>query len=277
MTDIERDFKEAIFDAGEVEINFAEGPDNGPPVLLIHGIGGFWHQFLSVCELIYDRWHVYAVDLRGHGKSGHTTTGYDFTDYPRDVVALVQEILGAPPVIWRTSLGAPTTLGVAVEIPDLVSAAILEDPPMMIEASPATSQLRPNFLRTHDLIVQQPPDDEVLAVLREIGPGDTEEGYQRRLQAIRRNDPAIYDRIVEGRGSPKWDPEAVLSAMTPPTLLMQADPEVGAAVQDEHAETAMGLLRNAQLEKFPGVGHGIHAAVPQQTVDLVERFVSERA
>ena len=277
MAGSESELREARFDAGEVEINYAEGPDNGPPILLIHGIGSMWQNFLDVYELIHDRWHVYAVDLRGHGKSGHTTTGYDFTDYPRDVVALVQEIIGVPTVIWGHSLGAIATMGVAVEIPKLIPAAILEDPPMMIEGSPAMSQFRPNFLRTHDLIVQQPPDDDILDVLREIGPGDTEEGYQRRLQAIRSNDPTIYNRIVEGRGSPKWDPEAVLSAMTPPTLLMQADPEVGAAVQDEHAEKAVELLKNAEHVKFPGVGHGFHAAVPQQTVDLMERFVSERA
>jgi pimeloyl-ACP methyl ester carboxylesterase len=276
MAGIESELKEAGFDAGEVGINYAEGPDNGPPILLIHGIGGMWQHFLDVYELIHDRWHVYAVDLRGHGKSGHTDTGYDFTDYPRDIVAFVSQVISKPTVIWGHSLGAITAMGVAVEIPDLVSAAILEDPPMMIVGSPAMSPFRDRFIRTHELMLEQPPDDEVLAVLREIGPGQPEEAYRRRLMAVRSSDPAIYIRVVEGRPSPDWDPEATLAAISSPTLLMQADPEAGAAVLDEHAERAMGILQDAEHVKFPGVGHGIHATVTQETVDLMERFVRER-
>ncbi len=277
MAGISSDVREAKFDAGAVEINYAEGPGNGAPILLIHGIGGAWQDFLDVYELIRDRWHVYAVDLRGHGKSGHTDSGYDFTDYPRDVVSFVSGVIAGPTVIWGHSLGAITTMGVAAEIPDLVSAAILEDPPMMIMGSPAMSPFRERFVRIHELMLEQPADDEVIAVLREIGPGQPEEAYQRRLLAVRSNDPAIYNRVVEGRRSPDWDPESTLAAITSPTLLMQADPDFGAAVLDEHAETAMKILPNAQHVKFPGVGHGIHATVTQETVDVMELFVRERA
>ena len=276
MTAINSDLKEAKFDAGEVEINYAEGPGNGPPILLIHGIGGMWQNFLDVYELIHDRWHVFAVDLRGHGKSGHSDTGYDFTDYPRDIVAFVSQVISKPTVIWGHSLGAITTMTVAAEIPELVSAAILEDPPMMIVDSPAMSPFRERFIQIHRLMVEQPPDDEVMAVLREIGPGQAEEAYQRRLSSIRNSDPAIYNRVVEGRVGPGWDPEAILAAITSPTLLMQADPDVGAALLDEHAETAMKILPNAEHVKFPGVGHGIHATVTRETVDVMELFVRER-
>ena len=277
MAGISSDVREAKFDAGAVEINYAEGPGNGAPILLIHGIGGTWQDFLDVYELIRDRWHVYAVDLRGHGKSGHTDSGYDFTDYPRDVVSFVSGVIARPTVIWGHSLGAITTMGVAAEIPDLVSAAILEDPPMMIMGSPAMSPFRERFVRIQELMLEQPADDEVIAVLREIGPGQPEEAYQRRLLAIRSNDPAIYNRVVEGRRRPDWDPESTLAAITSPTLLMQADPDFGAAVLDEHAETAMKILPNAEHVKFPGVGHGIHATVTRETVDAMERFVRERA
>ena len=217
MAGIESELKEARFDAGEVEINYAEGPDNGPPILLIHGIGGMWQNFLDVYDLIHDRWHVFAIDLRGHGKSGHTDAGYDFTDYPSDVALFVSEVIAQPTVIWGHSLGAITTMGVAGKIPDLVSAAILEDPPMMIVDSPAMSSFRDRFIRTHELMLEQPPDDELVAILRELQPGGPEELYQRRLLAVRSNDPAIYDRVIEGKRGPGWDPEATLAAITSPT------------------------------------------------------------
>ncbi|MCH7733772.1 MAG: alpha/beta hydrolase [Chloroflexi bacterium] len=277
MAGIESELKEARFDAGEVEINYAEGPDNGPPILLIHGIGGMWQNFLDVYDLIHDRWHVFAIDLRGHGKSGHTDAGYDFTDYPSDVVPFISEEITQPTVIWGHSLGAITAMGVAAKIPDLVSAAILEDPPMMIQGESSHRTAVERFRRIHEIMLAQPPDDELLSILRDMDPDRPEEHYQSRMMAIRSNDPAIYYRVVEGSAGPGWDPEAVLARVTSPTLLMQADPDFGAAVLDQHAEKAMGILSNAEHVKFPGVGHSIHAAVTQETVDVMERFVRERA
>ena len=202
MAGIEGELKEANFDAGAVEINYAEGPGNGPPILLIHGIGGTWQNFLDVYELIRDRWHVYAVDLRGHGKSGHTDTGYDFTDYPRDIVAFVSQVISEPTVIWGHSLGAITTMGVAGKIPDLVSAAILEDPPMMIHNDSSHRPAVDRFRRIHEIMLAQPPDDDLLSILRDLDPERPEEHYQRRMMAIRSKDPAIYNRAVEGELGP---------------------------------------------------------------------------
>jgi pimeloyl-ACP methyl ester carboxylesterase len=39
---------EKSFDTGEAVLNYAEGPDNGPPILLIHGITGNWRGFLPI-------------------------------------------------------------------------------------------------------------------------------------------------------------------------------------------------------------------------------------
>ena len=68
--------------------------------------------------------------------------------------------------------------------------------------------------------------------------------------------------------------DSILSAIKAPTLLMQADPEVGAAVLDEHALRAMKLLSNARHIKYEGIGHGIHAALPEKTVADMEAFVA---
>ena len=64
---------ERRFDTGEVVLNYAKGPNNGPPILLIHGITSNWRNFLPIMPSITMRWHVYAIDLRGHGKSEHKT------------------------------------------------------------------------------------------------------------------------------------------------------------------------------------------------------------
>ena len=266
---------EQKYDGGDVTLNYAIGMNSGPPIILIHGLGGMMQEFLNVYELLKVRWRVTLVDLRGHGKSTWTTGGYKFDSYHSDIVGLMLEVISGPAVVWGHSLGAITAMNIAAEAPDQVSAVILEDPPMMISSDPSHSPFLASFKATQDLMRSNASDDEVLATLRERAPDLKNEALERQLYRIKMNDPEIYTAPVTGRQKESWDADSVLSAIKAPTLLMQADPEVGAAVLDEHALRAMKLLSNARHIKYEGIGHGIHAALPQKTVADVEAFVAE--
>ncbi|MFY9662418.1 MAG: alpha/beta fold hydrolase, partial [Terriglobales bacterium] len=71
---------ERTFDIGEgqlaVRLNYAEGPAAGPPLVLLHGLGRRWQVFLPLIPALSMRWHIFAVDLRGHGKSSRVSRGY---------------------------------------------------------------------------------------------------------------------------------------------------------------------------------------------------------
>src|ERR1700691_217022 len=72
---------ERTFDTDEVRLNYAEGPANGPPLVLIHGLGRRWQVFLPIIPALSLRWHIFAPDLRGHGKSSHVARGYHGPQY----------------------------------------------------------------------------------------------------------------------------------------------------------------------------------------------------
>jgi pimeloyl-ACP methyl ester carboxylesterase len=61
---------EKFFDTGEVVLNYAEGPDNGHPLLLLHGWTDRWQDVLPIIPTLSMKWHIYALNFRGHGKSG---------------------------------------------------------------------------------------------------------------------------------------------------------------------------------------------------------------
>src|SRR4030067_1162142 len=92
---------EKKFNTGEAILNYAEGPDAGPPLVFLHGLSDRWQFFLPVLTSLSNRWHVYAVDFRGHGSSSHTPP-YRYIDHIQDITAFTENIAEMPMSIpWR--------------------------------------------------------------------------------------------------------------------------------------------------------------------------------
>ena len=70
------EIQEQTFDTGIVTINYAEGPPSGPPLILLHGGSARWQNSESAIQELAPRWHVYAPDFRGHGRSGRVPGSY---------------------------------------------------------------------------------------------------------------------------------------------------------------------------------------------------------
>ena len=107
--------EEKTFDAGEVRLNYAEGQDNGPPLVLLHGLGRRWQVFLPLIPSLVLRWQVYALDLRGHGKSAHVPHGYRGTQYSADVTQFLREKVKEPTVLLGHSLGGMVAMWIAAQ------------------------------------------------------------------------------------------------------------------------------------------------------------------
>jgi pimeloyl-ACP methyl ester carboxylesterase len=126
---------EMSFDTGEVLLNYAEGPDNGPPVLFIHGISGRWQYWYPILTQLSMRWHVYAVDLRGHGNSEWKTGHYTLEDYRRDIVSFIEKVVKKPVTLVGHSLGAMISTVLAASHPENIVGVVLGDPPCNFDES----------------------------------------------------------------------------------------------------------------------------------------------
>ncbi len=82
--------EEHTFDTGTVAINYAEGPPSGLPLVLLHGGGASWHSLLTVIPDFIHTWHIYALDFRGHGRSGRVPGAYRWVDYVQDTTAFLR-------------------------------------------------------------------------------------------------------------------------------------------------------------------------------------------
>ena len=95
---------EKTFNTGTIDIHYAEGPENGPAVVLLHGGSANWQYCRGLIEVLGVHWHVFAPDLRGHGKSGRVPWGYSVRAFAEDIGAFLQQVSG-PAALFGHSLG----------------------------------------------------------------------------------------------------------------------------------------------------------------------------
>src|SRR5437868_4587741 len=103
-------FKERFFQADEIAIHYAEGPPNGPPLVLLHGLARDWKSFSTLLPELAAHFHLFALDLRGHGKSGRSGRKYRITDYVLDVSAFMRSELRSGAARFGHSSGGVVAL-----------------------------------------------------------------------------------------------------------------------------------------------------------------------
>ena len=69
-TYVEHGYQEQLFDTGEVQLNYAiAGEDDTPALLLVPGQTESWWGYEAAMDRLKDHFQVFAVDLRGQGRS----------------------------------------------------------------------------------------------------------------------------------------------------------------------------------------------------------------
>jgi len=109
------------------------GPQNGPPVLLLHGGGQTRHAWEKTANRLADAgYRAIYPDQRGHGDSAwHEEGHYAFIDYAADLAVLLRAIIaegGSRPVVVGASLGGfAAILSEGDLAPGLMRALVLVD------------------------------------------------------------------------------------------------------------------------------------------------------
>ena len=105
---------------------------SGPPVVMLHGLFGnlaTWY-FTAGTELA-PRYRVITYDLRGHGRSDRTPSGYDVASMARDLEAVVGQLASQDEVtLVGHSYGGVIALAFALRHPKRVRKLVLVDAPL---------------------------------------------------------------------------------------------------------------------------------------------------
>src|SRR5688572_13846692 len=88
-------FEEQVVDLGEVEMSYATaGEPSSTPLLLVPGQTESWWGYEAAMQLLADHFQVFAVDLRGQGRSTRTPGRYTLDNMGNDLVRFIDLVIG---------------------------------------------------------------------------------------------------------------------------------------------------------------------------------------
>ncbi len=133
---IPKGFSEKQCVVNNITLNYVEGPKNGPPFLLIPGQMESWQGYKAVMPELTKKYHIFSVDLRGHGRSTRTPGHYSYNTCGDDLKQFIAQMIGGPAIVSGLSSGGVLAVWLAAYAPEWVRAVISEDPPMFSSIYP---------------------------------------------------------------------------------------------------------------------------------------------
>lgn len=264
-------FREESMFANGIHIHYwRAGRPGGLPIVLLHGVTDNGACWKPLAEALLERgaYELILPDSRGHGLSEAPDSDYHYLTRAADVASLIRGLGLDHPVVMGHSMGAETAIAIAALYPDLVRAAVLEDPPWFPAAAPESSGDSPQWLI--DGLNNRPKTREKLVEnVRSDNPNWPEQENQMWADAQMQVNTNISQTIFTPRKA--WL-EYVAQARCP-VLLITADPERGAIVTSQILSEVQRLLQKGQIAHIPGAGHCIHREKRDAYIQIVRDFL----
>ena len=298
-TFVKHDFEERSVDLGEVEMNYAEtGSSSKPALLLIPGQTESWWGYEKAMPLLANDFHVFAVDLRGQGRSTWTPGRYTLDNMGNDLVRFIATVIKRPVVTSGCSSGGLLSAWLsAFAIPGQLRGAVLEDPPFFSsETTPLVGQsikqaIGPIFRLNSVYLGDQwrVGDWQGLRKAAAIDPSP----FLRMIpfgeeppQNLKEYDPEWGRAFWEGTVSKNCPHETLLAQVKTPVLLTHharhVNSETGnlfGAMSDLQAAKVRELIAEAgapiEYASLPDAAHAMHAADPKRFADLVTAWAKK--
>ena len=245
------------------------------PLVSVHGYTGSADAFNGFARHFRDRFHIVALDVRGHGESAWSPSGaYTYHDQAGDLAAFADRLGLGQFILLGTSMGGIIAMTYAMEHGERLRALVLNDiGPEVEHGSQRITQMvgsRPDeFATLDDAMAYRRTASPIvagrsLADQRELALGvlrqrpDGEWGWKM--------DPAYIRQRVE-RGAPVrpnlWP---TLARLACPTLVVWGtDSDV---LSEAQARRMVETLPKGELLAIPGVGHAPSLVEPASLAGL---------
>jgi pimeloyl-ACP methyl ester carboxylesterase len=249
---------------------------SGPPLVLVHGLGGAAFNFTLLAPLLAERHRVLVPDLPGHGGTAALPSVESLADLAGHVARVAEREDMVPAALVGYSLGGVVSLRLAAERPEAVSALALIASAGIVSLTrraalwlDVVSAVRPGRLvsRAWDAVARRPnlrtgvfgywgaTDPRSLspeAVAGFLAAQAEHEDVDSAARALRRDDPRTYLERVRCPALVLWGARDRLIPL------------------EDGFEYARRLP--AQLRIVPAAGHLVVGEYPGECADLLLDF-----
>jgi pimeloyl-ACP methyl ester carboxylesterase len=291
-------FPEQQVDLGEVTMNYAEaGSPDLPALLLIPEQTGSWWGYEEAMRLLSADFHVFAVDLRGQGRTSWTPKRYSLDNFGNDLVRFIALVVQRPVIAAGNSSGGLLAAWLsAFAMPGQIRAALCEDAPFFAselvpayghpirQAAGVMFELYRNYLGDQwsvgdwaGLVAAVRTSPSKMLQLFPLG--------DEPSQNLKEYDPEWARVFYEGIVALNCPHDRMLPQVKTPVLMTHhgrmVDPETGdllGALSDFQAERARSLMESAEVKvdyvSAPDALHMMHQFDPPRYAKILTEWAA---
>ena len=235
-----------------IKMHYAEqGDARARPIILLHGYSDSWFSFSRVLTPLARDARVFALDLRGHGKTDKPESGYRMQDLAEDVIAFMDAKGIVSATIVGHSMGGLVAQQVALAAPKRVSHLVL-----VATGATATAFAGWNELEQAVSTLSDPVPDafvrefQLSTVHAPVG----DEFINRAVSESQRLSARTWRELAAGMKA--TEPAVALGKSGIPILVLHGEKDVYVtpAVTDDLAT----MVNAKQRKDYANTGHAIH-------------------
>ena len=269
--------REQTIEARGLKFYYTEWGDiDSPAVILLHGLSSTCRLWDPVAAALQDRYHVIALDQRGHGDTSWPEEGaYATADFVGDLEALIDLWELETADLVGLSMGGMNSISYAARHPDKVSHLVVIDiPPAFVREKRPGRELD-KHISEHGH--PQLPDHETgLKLVRLTNKTTPDAPLKHRLKHLLKQMPdGKWQNKHDARVSYYWDPEDLwgeLPKVTAPVLIMRGGKSE--VLRDKDADRMLREFPNATLVDIAEAGHTVPEDRTDDFLAAVEPFLA---
>lgn len=264
------------FDDVEIFYEVSVVPDASANLILLHGLGGSLSAWQTEREKLNDLgYSTYALDLRGHGRSGRPMDGdsYQLVNFAKDVLAMMEAEGITRAVLVGHCMGGMVALTTEVLASGLFEALVLIDttykPPMFADGL-SNRQLLQTLIWLAAFVTPQVRLTAEVDYSSFMGSGDFD--VKRIISDVTHTSPHIYLHLLNAILS--FDVRPVLKEVKTRSLVIVGDED--RVFPPVISQELSDLLPHSRLIHIPKANHVLVFNNPDEIVTEIDEFLSKR-
>ncbi len=256
------------------------GDPAAPPALLLHGGHQSSHSWDFVALALSERYHVLALDQRGHGDSEWPRDGEASRQaMAEDAFAFIEGLGLKKPLVFGHSMGGLVTMTVLSQRPGLAKKAVLVDvgPEIQVQGAQAIG----DFVRNSR---QFPSIDEYVQRVSAYDPFRSADHVRRtmRYNIMQREDGMLESKHAPHRILAATDGQQItidtpslesVSSIDCPVLIVRG--EQSNVLTPEAADRFASALPRGRWVVVSACGHNVHSQNTAGFLEAVNGFLDE--